>query len=121
MPKEYIVRLVFDMRHQSLAILKRGKIIGGICYRSYREQRFGEIAFCAVSGSEQVKGYGTMLMNELKNHVQQEGEILRSLITIAMPVNEKHLLLSQVWSTFLLTRTTMPLVISRSKASARPW
>lgn len=72
MPKEYIVRLVFDRRHKSLAIMRRGRIIGGICYRPYYEQRFGEIAFCAINGSEQVKGYGTILMNQLKFHVQKD-------------------------------------------------
>lgn len=72
MPKEYIVRLVFDKRHYSLAILKGNRIIGGICYRPYYEQRFGEIAFCAISGLEQVKGYGTILMNQLKAHVLTE-------------------------------------------------
>ena len=63
MPKEYIVRLVFDRRHKSLALLsddlqqKGGddEIIGGICYRAYPEMRFAEIAFCAVSASQQVK------------------------------------------------------------------
>lgn len=39
MPKEYIVRLVFDHRHFSLAIVKHQVIIGGICYRPYFEQR----------------------------------------------------------------------------------
>ena len=29
-------------------------------------QRFGEIAFCAITADEQVKGYGTRLMNHLK-------------------------------------------------------
>jgi histone acetyltransferase len=72
MPKEYIVRLVFDRRHISLAICRAGRIIGGICYRPYYEQRFGEIAFCAISGTEQVKGYGTLLMNYLKYHVQKD-------------------------------------------------
>lgn len=72
MPREYIVRLVFDHRHISLAILKRGRIIGGICYRPYYEQRFAEIAFCAINGTEQVRGYGTMLMNHLKTHVQRD-------------------------------------------------
>jgi histone acetyltransferase len=72
MPKEYIVRLVFDKRHYSLALLKSGRIIGGICYRPYYEQRFGEIAFCAINASEQVRGYGTILMNGLKQHVQKE-------------------------------------------------
>jgi len=63
MPKDYIVRLVFDRRHKSLALLSddrqlRGgddEIIGGICYRPYPEMRFAEIAFCAVSASQQVK------------------------------------------------------------------
>ena len=72
MPKEYIVRLVFDRRHLSLAIIREGRIIGGICYRPYYEQKFGEIAFCAINGSEQVKGYGTLLMNHLKSHVQKD-------------------------------------------------
>lgn len=73
MPKDYIVRLVFDRRHRSLAILRGKTIIGGICYRSYPIQRFAEIAFCAISSTEQVKGYGTVLMNELKTLVKREG------------------------------------------------
>ncbi|KAJ1395798.1 tetrahymena Gcn5, partial [Ochromonadaceae sp. CCMP2298] len=73
MPKEYIVRLVFDDRHKSLAMLRHGRTIGGICYRPYYNQRFGEIAFCAISSNEQMKGYGSLLMNHLKAHVQQSG------------------------------------------------
>ena len=70
MPREYIVRLVLDHRHVSLAILRHNRVIGGICYRPYPEQRFAEIAFCAINSNEQVKGYGTALMNELKAYVQ---------------------------------------------------
>lgn len=34
MPKEYIVKLVFDRNHESMMILKNNcKVIGGICYR----------------------------------------------------------------------------------------
>ena len=63
MPKDYIVRLVFDKRHKSLAILSSDpklkdtddEIMGAICYRSYPEMRFAEIAFCAVSQAQQVK------------------------------------------------------------------
>ena len=39
MPREYIVRLVFDKRHKSFAICLDGRIIGGICYRPYLDQR----------------------------------------------------------------------------------
>jgi len=86
MPKEYIVRLVFDKRHYTLAIEKQLEnknkvIIGGICYRPYFPQRFGEIAFCAINGTEQVRGYGTMLMNQLKNYVI--GQKLEYFLTYA--------------------------------------
>ena len=82
MPKEYIARLVFDRRHKTLAVLSNDprhkggdeEIIGGICYRPYHDMRFAEIAFCAVSGIQQVKGYGTKLMNMLKQHCVKERE-----------------------------------------------
>ncbi|MEQ2162685.1 hypothetical protein GOODEAATRI_022374, partial [Goodea atripinnis] len=48
MPKEYITRLVFDPM--------------------FPTQGFTEIVFCAVTSNEQVKGYGTHLMNHLKEY-----------------------------------------------------
>eukprot|EP00904_Undaria_pinnatifida_P004147 jgi/Undpi1/13733/HiC_scaffold_9.g03386.m1 len=66
MPKEYIVRLVFDRKHRSIVLTKNGTPIGGITYRAFLEQKFGEIAFCAVASSSQVQGHGSRLMNELK-------------------------------------------------------
>jgi len=79
MPKEYIVRLVMDRRHHSIALIKRGQAIGGICYRPYAEQKFAEIAFCAITASEQVKGYGTLLMNRLKQQVKRAGQLTHFL------------------------------------------
>ena len=38
MPREYIVRLVFDRNHYTYCLLKKGNIIGGICFRPYIEQ-----------------------------------------------------------------------------------
>ena len=76
MPREYIVRLVFDRRHRTLAIHKNGEILGGICYRPYEEQRFAEIAFCAVNATEQVQGYGTRMMNKLKSEIIEQSELL---------------------------------------------
>lgn len=55
MPKEYIVRLVFDRKHRSIVLCKSGTPIGGITYRPFIEQKFGEIAFCAVVGNAQVR------------------------------------------------------------------
>ena len=52
MPKEYIVRLVFDRRHRAVALCRGPLAIGGICYRPYPTQRFAEIAFCAITATE---------------------------------------------------------------------
>ncbi|XP_072910547.1 histone acetyltransferase KAT2B isoform X2 [Hemitrygon akajei] len=94
MPKEYITRLVFDpkcecfwsrteqctscslhfyvvhmhSKHKTLALIKDGRVIGGICFRMFATQDFTEIVFCAVTSNEQVKGYGTHLMNHLKEY-----------------------------------------------------
>ena len=87
MPRDYIARLVFDRRHTSLAILDNKvdlsddsgnglgdeDIIGGICYRAYPDMKFAEIAFCAVSANHQVKGYGTKLMNLVKDYAARQG------------------------------------------------
>lgn len=68
MPKEYISRLVFDPKHKTLALVKDKRVIGGICFRMFPTQGFTEIVFCAVTSNEQVKGYGTHLMNHLKDY-----------------------------------------------------
>ncbi|XP_028081489.1 histone acetyltransferase GCN5 isoform X4 [Camellia sinensis] len=70
MPKEYIVRLVMDRNHKSVMVIRRNQVVGGITYRPYVSQMFGEIAFCAITADEQVKGYGTRLMNHLKQHAR---------------------------------------------------
>ncbi|GAB4821683.1 hypothetical protein N2152v2_008729 [Parachlorella kessleri] len=72
MPKEYIARLVFDRRHRSVAIVLRGgAVTGGITYRPFHSQRFAEIAFCAVTGPQQVRGFGTRLMNYTKKYARE--------------------------------------------------
>jgi histone acetyltransferase len=73
MPKEYITRLVFDPKHKTLALIKDGRPIGGICFRMFGNQGFTEIVFCAVTSNEQVKGYGTHLMNHLKDYHIRNG------------------------------------------------
>jgi histone acetyltransferase len=91
MPKEYIARLVYDRyfvykykfdwitqillyrkirNHRSIALIRSPhKVIGGICYRPFDTQEFAEIVFCAVASTEQVKGYGSFIMNHLKDYV----------------------------------------------------
>ena len=82
MPKEYIVRLVFNPNHHSMICLKNNLVIAGVTYRPFWPQKMGEIAFCAVSANEQVKGYGTRLMNHLKTYVCEQ-ENMTHLITFA--------------------------------------
>ena len=82
MPKEYIVRLVMDRGHRSMVLLKgttKPTVIGGITYRPYYRQKFGEIAFCAIMATEQVKGYGTRLMNHLKDYATNDENITHFL------------------------------------------
>lgn len=118
-----------------MCIMKKGRVIGGICFRPFGSQQFAEIVFWSVSTSsigisgsnsrrlrwqlrcrscraciqrcervlcadhvrvtwislslcvsaitstEQVKGYGTRLMNQLKEHVKTEG--IRYFLTYA--------------------------------------
>ncbi|WIA13917.1 hypothetical protein OEZ85_002487 [Tetradesmus obliquus] len=67
MPREYICRLLLDRRHRSCALVGRnGAVLGGITYRVFPQQGLGEIAFCAVAASQQVRGFGTRLMNHAK-------------------------------------------------------
>jgi len=73
MPREYIARLVLDRNHYSYCLLKRNRVIGGVCFRPYFAERFAEIAFLAITAQEQVKGYGTRLMNHLKEHAKTMG------------------------------------------------
>lgn len=76
MPKEYIGRLVFERRHRSVGIVTaENRCIGGITYRTFPNSTcsiLGEIAFCAVSASHQVKGHGTRLMNWTKEYARTQ-------------------------------------------------
>ena len=66
-----VVSLVRQAAHRSFrandtASHLRPSLPAGVTYRPFHGQRFGEIAFCAVSANEQVKGFGTRLMNHTK-------------------------------------------------------
>ena len=62
MPKEYIARLVYDRSHLSMAVIRKPlTVVGGITYRPFDKREFAEIVFCAISSTEQVRGYGCLL------------------------------------------------------------
>lgn len=71
MPREYILRLVYDRSHLSMAVVRKPlTVVGGITYRPFDKRGFAEIVFCAISSTEQVRGYGAHLMNHLKDYVR---------------------------------------------------
>ncbi|KAI5180965.1 histone acetyltransferase [Nematocida sp. AWRm80] len=74
MPKEYVTRLVFDIKHKSMALVhkKEKKVLGGICFRVFYEDSFAEIVFCAVNSDFQIKGYGEFMMSLLKKTIKEE-------------------------------------------------
>ena len=76
MPKEYIARLVYDRSHLSMAVVRKPlTVVGGITYRPFDKREFAEIVFCAISSTEQVRGYGAHLMNHLKDYVRNASPI----------------------------------------------
>ena len=111
MPREYITRLIYDPSHKSLLITRPGEcasadadedeneewgrlsgpvrtalssvIVGGITYKPFPERGFVEIVFCAISSTEQVKGYGAFLMNHMKEQAKREGPCVQHFLTYA--------------------------------------
>lgn len=83
MPKEYVARLIYDRNHESLTLIRPPMtVLAGITCRLFPEDHFAEIVFCAVTSSEQVKGYGSYMMNYLKEYVKTVGDI-RYFLTYA--------------------------------------
>ncbi|KAJ9119037.1 hypothetical protein QFC22_003528 [Naganishia vaughanmartiniae] len=71
-------------KHYSMAIVKRGwRVVGGICYRPFESRNFAEIVFCAVESTEQIRGYGSFLMNQVKDHVRQAHPTITHFLTYA--------------------------------------
>ena len=76
MPKAYIARLVYDRSHVSIAVVRKPlTVVGGITIRPFESHEFAEIVFCAISSTEQVRGYGAHLMNHLKDYVRNTSKI----------------------------------------------
>ncbi|KAG0317030.1 histone acetyltransferase [Dissophora globulifera] len=76
MPREYIARLVYDRNHHSMAIVKAPlTVLGGIAYRLFNRRKFAEIVFFAITSTEQVKGYGSHLMNHVKDYISETTDV----------------------------------------------
>lgn len=81
MPEDYISKLVFNRYHYTVVLLKDGLVYGGICFRPFFDRDFAEIAFCAVSSVQQIRGFGAHLMAQVKTILQAIG--IHSILTYA--------------------------------------
>jgi histone acetyltransferase len=88
MPVDYIIRILLDRNHRCLLaiqlpehgefhnspekMLEHCQVVGGICFRPFHSQGFAEIVFLAVEESNKHRGIGTLVMNQLKEHVKTE-------------------------------------------------
>ncbi|KAH8397467.1 hypothetical protein KR222_006382, partial [Zaprionus bogoriensis] len=71
--REFISQAVFNPEHKTLSLIKNNKPIGGICFRQFPSQNFIEIMLCAVTTHEQLQGYGSRMINHLKDYIIQLG------------------------------------------------
>ena len=69
MPKYYIMRALFDGHHESLCVLKNGKVVGGCTFRPFVKQGFVEVVFLVVNPNTTNKGLGSLIMTEVKTFV----------------------------------------------------
>lgn len=69
LPSESVQFMVHASTKQCMCAYAKGSLPLRILYM----QRFAEIAFLAVTSTEQVKGYGTRLMSHLKEFVKKSG------------------------------------------------
>ena len=70
MPIFYINQVILDIKQESIALIKyansNAHMIGGCSYRIFKKQNLIELVFFAIITSEQMKGYGKILMSFLK-------------------------------------------------------
>ena len=107
MPTAYITRIIMDKKHRSIIAtmdciddnnnnnnknhydvnggdgmpLQPKGVFGGVCFRPFPERNFAEVVFLAISQNHQIKGFGTRLMNHLKQTLKRMG--IYHIITFA--------------------------------------
>ena len=81
MPEHYISRLVFNDNHKTCILLRDGIVYGGITFRPFFDEDFAEIAFCAVSSQQQIRGFGAHVMAHVKTYLQAVG--VHNILTYA--------------------------------------
>lgn len=72
MPREYILKQVFDSKHKTMCMFCGEEMVGAICFRVFFEQRFCEIVFLAVDFRSQIKGNGGFMASLFKEYFKAE-------------------------------------------------
>ncbi|ELQ75376.1 Histone acetyltransferase SAGA/ADA, catalytic subunit PCAF/GCN5 [Trachipleistophora hominis] len=92
MPKEYIIKQIFNEKHRNILCLIDGTIVGGISYRPFYEQSFVELVFLAIDSNVQVNGHGSMIIDILKEHCKREIQNIETdfLEYLSYPKRLKH-------------------------------
>lgn len=92
MPKEYIIKQIFNEKHKNILCLVNNTMVGGVCYRPFYKQSFVELVFLAVDSSAQVTGHGSMIIDILKEHCKREIQNIETsfLDYLSYPQRLKH-------------------------------
>ncbi len=80
MPRNYIMRQVFDYKHCNLVLHdENGKIVGAVCYRPAFDYELVEIVFFAIYFEYHTNGYGTFLFNCFKEVCKRQYMLYKEL------------------------------------------
>ncbi|KAJ5079127.1 hypothetical protein M0811_14603 [Anaeramoeba ignava] len=82
MERDYIAKVLFNPVTKSIIMIQDKKVIGGVSFRPFLEQKFAEIVFLAVSSKSQNKGLGRTILAHLKTYCRSELQIF-DLLTYA--------------------------------------
>lgn len=72
MPREYVLKQVFNTKHRTMCMFYANELIGAICFRPFFEQRFCEIVFFAIDFRSQIRGNGCFMMSLFKEYIKAE-------------------------------------------------
>lgn len=67
--RKYITGMAMNPVYSSMIINKHSKVLGGLIFRIFPKLKFAELSMLATSITHRNKGYGSMLMDQLKDYL----------------------------------------------------
>eukprot|EP00494_Astrolonche_serrata_P004856 UN04871 len=71
MPLSHILKLIMDRRQFTAVMWLNGDLKTAVSARPFLAQGFVEIAFLGVKIGHQYQGYGTVIMNYIKEYIKR--------------------------------------------------